>query len=103
MYHSKLSSPDLDRLFDALLTLKDREELYRFFDDVATVGEIQAMAQRLRVAEMLDNGERYADIAEQTGASTATISRVNKCLLYGADGYKTALARLSGKERAQAE
>lgn len=95
MYHSKMESPAVDRLFDALLILKDREEFYRFFDDVATIGEIQALAQRLQVAEMLHNGERYAAIAERTGASTATISRVNKCLLYGADGYKTALPRLS--------
>ncbi len=94
MYRSKMDSPAVDRLFDALMTLRNREEFYRFFDDVATIGEIQALAQRLEVAQMLDKGERYIEISEQTGASTATISRVNKCLVYGADGYKTALARL---------
>ena len=94
MYQSKMASPAMDRLFDAFLTLRDREELYRFFEDVATIGEAQALAQRFQVAEMLDHGDRYTDISEQTGASTATISRVNKCLVYGADGYKTALARL---------
>ncbi len=94
MYQSKMASPAMDRLFDAFLTLRDREELYRFFEDVATIGEAQALAQRFQVAEMLDHGERYTDISEQTGASTATISRVNKCLVYGADGYKIPLARL---------
>ncbi|MEA5059112.1 hypothetical protein SDC9_184775 [bioreactor metagenome] len=98
MYHSKMESPMVDRLFEALLTLKDLEDYYRFFDDVATVGEIQALAQRLQVAELLDKGERYTAIAERTGASTATISRVNKCLLYGADGYKAAIARLKKQE-----
>ena len=95
MYSSKITSPDVDRLFDAILTLRDREELYRFFEDVATIGEIQALSQRWQVAQMLDQGYRYNEICEQTGASTATISRVNKCLIYGADGYKIALSRLN--------
>lgn len=98
MYQSKMNSPAMDRLFDALLTLRNREEFYRFFEDVATIGEAQALAQRFQVAEMLDQGERYTDISERTGASTATISRVNKCLIYGADGYKIALARLKEQE-----
>ena len=94
MYTSKLEGPLVSRLFEAILSLKTQEECYRFFDDVATIGEIQALAQRLQVAEMLNAGDKYADIAQHTGASTATISRVNKCLTYGADGYKTVLNRL---------
>lgn len=94
MYHSKMECAQVDKLFDALLSLHTREECYRFFDDVATIGEIQSLAQRMQVAVMLAQGVTYAVIAETTGASTATISRVNKCLHYGADGYKTVLDRI---------
>ena len=94
MYQSKLASPAVDRFFQALLTLQTQEDCYRFFEDVATIGELNAMAQRFQVAEPLAAGESYPAIAEKTGASTATISRVNKCLNYGSDGYKHALERL---------
>lgn len=94
MYESKLKSPDTDRLFHAILTLENLEDCYRFFDDICTINEIKSMAQRLEVARMLKKGETFNSIAEDTGASTATISRVNRCLKYGADGYNTVLSRM---------
>ena len=72
--------------------------IYRFFEDLATVGELQSLAQRLSVAKKLVAEEKYTSIAEETGASTATISRVKRCLNYGADGYKLVFERLSEKE-----
>lgn len=83
-----------DSLFDAILTLRDREECYRFFEDVCTVNELQALSQRFEVAHMLRDNRTYMDIAEITGASTATISRVNRSLNYGHDGYDLVLGRL---------
>ncbi len=83
-----------DCLFDAILTLRDREECYRFFEDVCTVNELQALSQRFEVAHMLRDNRTYMDIAEITGASTATISRVNRSLNYGHDGYDLVLGRL---------
>ena len=94
MYESKLRSQELDKLFEAILSLKDKEECYRFFDDLCTITEIQSMAQRFEVAMMLRQGMTYQVIAHQTGASTATISRVNRCLAFGADGYRTVIPRL---------
>ncbi len=91
--NEKLRDSEIDRLFEAILTLRTVEECYRFFEDVATIGEIKALAQRLEVARMLDAGMTYEDIAAATGASTATISRVKKCLHYGADGYRIVLER----------
>lgn len=91
--NEKLRDAEIDRLFEAILTLRTVEECYRFFEDVATIGEIKALAQRLEVARMLDAGMTYEDIAAATGASTATISRVKKCLHYGADGYRIVLER----------
>lgn len=98
MYSSRLKDPFVDQFFDVLLALEDREECYRFFEDICTIREIQSIAQRLEVARMLENHTVYSEIAEETGASTATISRIKKCLYYGADGYKIALERLKGKE-----
>nr|NNM91526.1 hypothetical protein [Bacilli bacterium] len=86
--------PIIRQLFDAVLTLKTVEECDRFFDDLCTVGELQSLAQRLEVAKMLDQGLTYSHIEEETGASTATISRVKRCLHYGADGYRIALERI---------
>lgn len=83
----KIRSKQVDQLFKAILSLNDKEECYRFFEDVCTISELQAMAQRLEVAKMLDAGCIYEDIVAKTGASTATISRVKRCLIYGADGY----------------
>ena len=92
--NEKLRDAQTDRLFDAILGLETREDCYRLFDDLCTVSELRAMAQRFHVATLLDEGRIYSDIAQETGASTATISRVNRCLSYGADGYQTVLARL---------
>ncbi|MBV4419911.1 TrpR-like protein YerC/YecD [Clostridium tyrobutyricum] len=96
-YKSKLQSKQMDYLCDAVLSLKTKEECYRFFDDICTINEIKAFEQRLQVAKMLKNKKTYMDIASETGASTATISRVNRCLNYGSDGYKIILDRLKNK------
>lgn len=96
---SKLQNEETDHLFQAMLSLKTVEEFYRFFEDVCTIKEIQSMAQRFQVACLLDAGRNYNEIYEQTGVSTATICRVNKCLLYGNGGYETALQRLKEEEQ----
>jgi len=80
-----------DNLFEAVLKLKDIEECRKFFEDVCTIKELQDVAQRLEVAKLLSEGKNYQEVCRLTGASTATISRVNKCLLYGRGGYKTVL------------
>ena len=93
---------DTRELFRAILTLKSEEECAAFFEDICTIKEIQDLSQRLQVATMLNQGEKYQTIEQSTGASTATISRVNKCLLYGSGGYRTVLERCSeteGKEQ----
>ena len=81
-------------LFEAVLALRDQEECRAFFQDLCTVAELKALAQRMEVAQLLDQGFIYNDILQRTGASSATISRVNRALQYGADGYKTVLPRL---------
>ena len=96
MSHWHNESTDL--LCDALLCLKTREEVYAFLDDVATVNETPALSQRLSVARLLDEGVSYLAVREATGASTATISRVNKCYEYGSGGYRTVLDRLKGSQ-----
>lgn len=83
-----------DQLCKAMLSLESKEEAYAFLEDIATIGEIRALAQRLEVARLLREGNTYPQIAQQTGASTATISRVKKFLEYGADGYQIVLDRL---------
>ena len=90
-YHNK----DMDFLYRGILTLQTREECYAFFEDICTIKELQAMAQRFRVAAQLRDNKNYNEIQADTGASSATISRVNKCLLYGGGGYSTALERLN--------
>jgi len=95
MYESKLRDDDMDALFKAVLSLETQEDCYRFFEDLCTIGELQAISQRYAVARLLRQGETYTAIAEKTGASTATISRVNRCLVYGAAGYRTVLDKLS--------
>ena len=87
-------NPLLDRLFDTILSLKTREECYMFFEDACTVKEMLDIAQRLEVAKMLADKQSYVQIAKETGMSTATISRVNRCLMYGAGGYRLALDRM---------
>lgn len=92
--NDKIRDPLTDELFDAILSLRDRDECYRLFEDLCTVSEIKSLASRLRVALLLSKGHTYSEILERTGVSTATISRVNRCLEYGADGYKTVLDRI---------
>jgi len=93
-YESKFKSPATDDLFKAIMTLEDEEDCYRFFEDICTVNEIHALAQRLHVAKLLSEHKTYHEIEAMTGASTATISRINRCLVYGSDGYKRILERL---------
>ena len=95
----KLHTPQVDELFEAILSLKDADECYRFFEDVCTVKEIMDIAQRLKTAKMLSEGANYQEINKETGCSTATISRVRRCLEYGAGGYRTVLARVSEEEK----
>ncbi|MBR6329202.1 MAG: TrpR YerC/YecD [Lachnospiraceae bacterium] len=92
--NDKIHTKSVDAMFDAVLSLKDREECYRFFEDLATVNELLSLSQRFEVAGMLKSGHTYQDIAEKTGASTATISRVNRALNYGRDGYEMIFERL---------
>ena len=94
----QMQSESLDRLFDVILKLEDREACYRFFEDISTVSEIKALAQRMEVAKMLDQDQTYTEIVKTTGASTATISRVKRCLNYGADGYRLVLDRMKAEQ-----
>ncbi|MBS4803460.1 MAG: TrpR-like protein YerC/YecD [Clostridium sp.] len=94
MAENKLKNPELDLFFEAILKLQTIEECYSFFEDVATINELKALAQRIQVAKLLKEKKVYTEIAEDTGASTATISRVNKCLNYGTGGYNLILERL---------
>lgn len=87
----------VDELFDAVLQLRDKEECYRFFEDVCTVNELLSISQRFEVAKMLTQKKTYLEIAEKTGASTATISRVNRSLMYGKDGYGMIFERLESR------
>jgi len=93
MVNQKLRDDLTDQLCRAILSLDTMEECYQFFEDICTVGELRAMAQRLDVARMLYAGSTYDDIVAHTGASTATISRVKRCLNYGADGYTLVLEK----------
>lgn len=95
-YRSRFADAKIDRLFAAVRQLGSEEECYRFFEDLCTIGELQAMAQRFEVAEMLHAGRTYDDIHARTGMSSATISRINKFLSYGADGYRLVLDRMKG-------
>ena len=91
---SGFHSEDLDRFYQAILSLKNKEECSKFFEDISTVKELKDMAQRLGVAKMLKDGMSYQNVSAQIGASTATISRVNRCLVYGNGGYNIVLDRL---------
>lgn len=90
----QMQSASLDRLFDVILQLEDREACYRFFEDICTVKEMQDLAQRLDVAIQLSQGANYQTIAQTVGVSTATISRVSRCLRYGSGGYRDALEKM---------
>ena len=98
MQLKKLNDKSIDQLFEAILTLKNMEECYVFFDDLCTVNEIQSLSQRLEVARMLGKGSTYNQIEAETGASTATISRVKRCLNYGNDGYDMVFKRMEEKK-----
>ena len=91
----KIRTEAVDHLFDAILCLQSREECYQFFEDICTVNELLSLSQRFEVATMLDSHKTYLDIADKTGASTATISRVNRSLNYGNDGYQLVFGRLN--------
>ena len=93
-YESKFKRADIDELFKAILLLEDEEDCYRFFEDICTINEIHAIAQRLQVAKLLSEKKTYSEIEDLTKASTATISRINKCLVYGAEGYQRILYRM---------
>ena len=90
----KIRRKEVDHLFEAILTLETKEECYTFFEDVCTINELLSISQRYEVAKMLREGHTYLDISKDTGASTATISRENRSLNYGNDGYDMVLARL---------
>lgn len=90
---AKIRHPGEEQFYEAILSLKSIEECQLFFEDVSTIKELQAMSQRFRVACLLDSGSNYLEVSEATGASSATISRVNRCLNYGV-GYRTALDNL---------
>ena len=95
---NKLKSEEMDHLFEAILSLESVDECYSFFEDLCTVNEILSLSQRFEVAAMLRNHKTYLEIAEKTGASTATISRVNRSLNYGNDGYEMVFSRLEDTE-----
>jgi len=96
-YNSKLKDEHIDTLFEVILKINTIEECYMFFEDICTVKELKSLSQRLQVAKMLRNNKTYTEIEENTGASTATISRVSRCLNYGADGYNIMLDRMNEK------
>ena len=96
--NSKLKDMNVDYLFKAILSLETLEECYNFFEDLCTVPELKALSQRLNVAKMLEERHVYSDIVNETGASTATISRVNRSLNYGCDGYRVVFERLKDEK-----
>ena len=93
----KIRTEAVDFLFDSILLLENREECYKFFEDICTINELLSLSQRFEVAKMLRSDNTYLEIAEKTGASTATISRVNRSLNYGNDGYELVFERLKGQ------
>ncbi len=94
----EIRNESTDQLFKGILTLKNLDECYSFFEDVCTINEIISLAQRFEVAKMLKEKKTYIEISEKSGASTATISRVGRCLNYGSDGYNMVLDRLKEQE-----
>ena len=97
----KLRDKSTDLLFDAILTLKDVEECYAFFEDLCTVKEISDMAQRLEAAKLLLGGRTYDQIVKEVEISTATISRINRCIQYGTGGYQSVIEKISAQEKKQ--
>lgn len=94
-----IHTDEVTRFFNAVLTLKTVDECYAFFEDVCTINELLSISQRLEVAHMLTQSKTYLDIAEKTGASTSTISRVNRSLVYGNDGYNTVFSRMKDTDK----
>ena len=94
---AKLQTESVKRLYETILKLESAQECAKFFEDICTIKEIKDMAQRLDIALMLDEGKNYQDITETTGISTATISRVSRCLNYGEGGYKLAISKIKNK------
>ncbi len=94
----KVRNKEVDHLFDAILTLRNKEECYTFFEDVCTINELLSISQRYEVAKLLREGKTYLEISTDTGASTATISRVNRSLNYGKDGYDMVFKRITNKD-----
>lgn len=101
--NNKIKDEATDLLFKAILSLKNEEECYNFFEDLCTVPELKAMSQRIVVAKMLTDKKVYSDIVAKTGASTATISRVNRSLIYGSDGYEMVFGRIFDTKEDKAE
>ncbi len=101
--NNKIKDESTDLLFKAVLSLENEEECYKFFEDLCTVPELKAMSQRLVVAKMLTDKKVYSDIVTKTGASTATISRVNRSLIYGSDGYEMVFSRIDKKNSKEEE
>lgn len=101
--NNKIKDEATDLLFKAILNLQDEAECYKFFEDLCTVPELKAMSQRIVVAKMLTDKKVYSDIVSQTGASTATISRVNRSLIYGCDGYEIVFGRIFNEDNANEE
>ena len=99
--NKKIRTNAVDHLFDAILSLREKEECYTFFEDRCTVNELLSLSQRFEVATMLRDRKTYLEIADKTGASTATISRVNRSLNYGNDGYEMVFNRMENKEPAE--
>ena len=95
----KIRTEAVDYLFSAILSLKDKEECYTFFEDICTINELLSLSQRFEVAKMLREHKTYLEIADKTGASTATISRVNRSLNYGNDGYDMVFARIGKQDK----
>ena len=98
MYTSRLMNEETDMLVDAILKLESREECYRLLEDLLTIREVNDLSQRIHVAKLLQDKVTYTEITQQTGASPATIGRVNRALVYGADGYKMILQKLTGED-----
>ena len=96
--NKKIHTEAVDQLFDAILSLRNRDECYTFFEDVCTINELLSLSRRVEVAKMLREKKTYLEISEKTGASTATISRVNRSLSYGNDGYEMVFERMAAEE-----
>ncbi len=96
---NKIHTEEMKRFYKAILSLESEEECSAFFEDICTIKELEDISQRFEVAEMLSSGANYQEVSKKTGASTATICRVNKCLNYGSGGYKTAIAKLGNGEK----